>query len=109
MPIGKGMYGGPKGTYGKYVEGGILSGQFNSAADTEEVQRRRFSRKHETGFVGNGYSFFNYPYMIGSVGAGTPPDTREDHGPGEMGAPDTAHVSEGMQNAGTATAMGGME
>jgi hypothetical protein len=109
MPTGKGMYGGPTGTYGKYVVGGVLSSQFTDAPNTEEIQRRRFNRKREPGFTGAGYAFFNYPYMIGSVAAGTPPDTREDHGPGEMGAPDTAHVSGGMQNAGTATSLGGME
>lgn len=109
MPVGKGMYGGPTGTYGKYVVGGVLSSQFTDAPNTEEIQRRRFNRKHESGFVGNGYAFFNYPYMIGAVGAGTPPDTRHDDGNGEMGAPDVAHTGDGMQNAGTATSLGGLQ
>lgn len=109
MPVGKGMYGGPTGTYGKYVVGGVLSSQFTDAPNTEEIQRRRFKRKHESGFVGNGYAFFNYPYMIGSVQAGTPPDTRQDNGTGEMNPPDVAHPNDGMQNAGTATSLGNMQ
>jgi len=48
-----------------------LSHQFDDAERTEEIQRRRFSRRRESGFVGNGYWYANYPNMIGALGSGT--------------------------------------
>ena len=53
--------------------------QFDAATDVEEQQRRRFKRKHESGYVGNGYHFFNYPYMVGALGAGSLITTQQEH------------------------------
>jgi hypothetical protein len=70
MPIGDGYFGSPKGTFGKYVTSPAtspLSTQFSARATTkvEEQQRRRFGRKRESGFVGNGYTG-SYPYVTGT-------------------------------------------
>jgi hypothetical protein len=70
MPIGDGYFGSPKGTFGKYVTGPAtspLSTQFSAKPkiNVEEQQRRRYSRKRETGFVGNGYTG-SYPYVTGA-------------------------------------------
>lgn len=44
--------------------------QFERAVSIEEQQRRRFGRKRESGFVGNGYWWANYPYVYGTMGTG---------------------------------------
>lgn len=44
--------------------------QFSQAADIEAQARRRFRRKSESGFVGTGFYYSNYPYMIGAMGTG---------------------------------------
>jgi hypothetical protein len=74
---GKGLFGGPGGTYGRYGKAitSSLSSQFSGAERVEEKQRRRFNRKRETGFVGNGYWYGNYPNMVGT--RGNPPLERE--------------------------------
>lgn len=97
MPIGKGMFGSPKGTYGKYDVGSNLSRQFERAEVVEETQRRRFKRKRESGFVGNGYWFGNYPYMIGAMASGT--DPREGN---------VKDQEQPMSDAATATASDGL-
>lgn len=47
-----------------------LGRQFDNAAEqAENQQRERFSRpRGERGFVGNGYNFGGYPYMLGAMG-----------------------------------------
>ena len=74
---GKGLFGGPGGTYGRYGKAitSSLSSQFSGAEKVEEKQRRRFNRKRETGFVGNGYWYGNYPNMV--CARGNPPLERE--------------------------------
>jgi hypothetical protein len=74
---GKGLFGGPGGTYGRYGKAitSSLSSQFSGAEKVEEKQRRRFNRKRETGFVGNGYWYARYPNMVGTMG--NPPLERE--------------------------------
>jgi hypothetical protein len=44
--------------------------QFSQAADVEAQARRRFNRKQESGFIGTGYNYANYPYRIGAMGTG---------------------------------------
>ena len=76
MPVGKGMFGGPGGTYGKYNIGvnSNLSPQFGVDAEAfEKSQRRRFNRKREPGYTGEGYWFQNYPNRVGTLTAGTDP------------------------------------
>jgi hypothetical protein len=71
MPIGDGLFGSPKGTYGKYLTGPTtspLSAQFSTRTNLEDQQRRRFKRKRESGFVGNGYTA-GYPSAVGTMSA----------------------------------------
>jgi hypothetical protein len=110
---GKGMMGGPGGTYGRYSVGQRvtdqgqklrnLSTQFDNAEDIEEKQRRRFGRKHESGYSGAGFWFFNYPNMIGAVGSGTDPhETGKDNDQPMSGSSDAAAAAtDGMGVGGT--------
>jgi hypothetical protein len=97
---GKGMFGGPKGTYGRYGISPMannLSRQFEKAEAVEETQRRRFKRKRESGFVGNGYWFGLYPYMVGAMSSGTDPrdgNTKDHDQP--MSDSATAASSDGL-------------
>lgn len=94
MPIGDGYFGSPKGTFGKYMTGPAtspLSVQFSAKANVEEQQRRRYKRKHESGYVGNGYTY-GYPYVIGEL-INHPPmvgtnDDRSAHTDGQTPATD---------------------
>lgn len=87
-----------------------LSHQFEGQqAAWEEVQRRRYARsKGVSGFVGNGYWFFNYPNMVGAIGAGTiiqsqtNPDLSEHTGHGAEDSDGMAGTSTGMGEGGTA-------
>ena len=82
-----------------------LSHQFDAAERTEDTQRRRFHRRRESGYVGNGYWFANYPYMIGSIAAGTitQAQSHEYENPVQMAPGDgTAGTSSGMGEGGTA-------
>jgi len=110
---GKGIFGGPGGTYGRYSVGDRvtaqgknlrnLSTQFGNAKDIEEQQRRRFGRRHESGYSGAGFWFWNYPNMIGSVGAGTDPhETGKDQDQPMSGSSDAASATDGMGSGGTA-------
>jgi hypothetical protein len=110
---GKGLFGGPGGTYGRYSVGSRvtaqgkslrnLSTQFDSAEDIEEQQRRRFGRRRESGYSGAGFWFLNYPYMVGSSGSGTgAPEINKDHDQPMSGASDTASATDGMGSGGTA-------
>jgi hypothetical protein len=109
---GKGLFGGPGGTYGRYSVGSRvteqgkslrnLSTQFNSVQDIEEQQRRRFGRRRESGYSGAGSWFLNYPYMLGTLGSGTGSyDTRDQNQPVSDGN-DTASATDGTGNGGTA-------
>jgi hypothetical protein len=99
---GKGMFGGPGGTYGRYGKAvtSNLSSQFTGAEDVEEKQRRRFKRKRESGFVGNGYWYGGYPYMVGTMG-NPAPETEKDHDQPMSGGSDTAAAADGMGVGGT--------
>jgi hypothetical protein len=110
---GKGLFGGPGGTYGRYSVGSRvtaegknlrnLSTQFNSASDIEEQQRRRFGRRRESGYSGSGFWFLNYPYMVGTLGSGTgAPEINKDHDQPMSGASDAASATDGAGNGGTA-------
>lgn len=117
---GKGLFGGPGGTYGRYSVGSRvtaqgkslrnLSTQFDSAEDIEEQQRRRFGRRRESGYSGAGFWFLNYPYMVESSGSGTGSyDTRDQNQPVSDGS-DTASSADGMGSGGTAAGfIGGLD
>ena len=94
----------------------LNSSQFDSAENIEEQQRRRFKRKRESGFVGNGYWFSNYPFMMGTMGTGgfyqtdgdhNEPNDRDEHSEdaGSM-AGETAAGTTGMGDGGTASSTG---
>lgn len=100
---GLGMFGGIKGTYGRYgvsQNASNLSRQFDGAANVEERQRRRFKRKHESGFVGNGFWFGMYPNMVGALTSGTNvlPERDQDQ---PMSDGSTAAATDGMGVGGT--------
>ena len=79
---------------------------FKNAANVEEMQMRRFRRKHEHGYVGNGFWFANYPYMVGAMGAGSLTQTNtEDKDSVGQEVGDTASTSTGMGPS-TASASG---
>jgi hypothetical protein len=102
---GKGMFGGRYGSYGRYGVGQMsanLSAQFNTAENVEETQRRRFKRKRESGFVGNGYWFGNYPYMLGAMGSANPDQMDKDHNQPMSDASQTASDTTGLGDGGTA-------
>jgi hypothetical protein len=112
---GKGIFGGPGGTYGRYgvsQMAGNLSSQFDKAENIEEKQRRRFSRKRESGYSGAGFWFANYPYMIGAMSSGTDPREgnvpNKDQAPNESG--ESASDTSGLGSGGTATGfVGGLD
>ena len=93
----------------------LNSAQFGNAVDIEEQQRRRFKRKQESGYVGNGYNFTNYPYMVGALGAGTitqsQPNEEDEHSQdagSEAGEPNPgATTATGMGDGGTAASATG--
>ena len=93
----------------------LNNAQFGNAADIEEQQRRRFKRKQESGYVGNGYNFINYPYMVGALGAGTitqtQPNEEDEHSQdagSEAGEPNPgATTATGMGDGGTAASATG--
>lgn len=104
MPIGDGYFGSPKGTFGKYLTGPAtspLSTQFAAATNIEEQQRRRYKRKHESGFVGNGYTW-GYPYMVGTLSSNPPQDPLRDHDQPMSNAAESASATDGMGVGGTA-------
>ena len=78
--------------------------QFKNANDIEEKQRRRFHRKHESGFVGNGYWYAGYPYIVGTLNANTDHtlDPNTDHDQPMSPAGQSASATDGTGMGGTA-------
>lgn len=71
---GKGMFGGIKGSYGRYSVGprvGSISSQFKDVDKYEDQQRRRVRRKKESGYTGEGFWYSAYPNMVGAMSSGT--------------------------------------
>lgn len=72
---GQGMFGGVKGSYGRYAVSRNVSNlspaQFDSIPGVEEQQMRRYKRRYEPGYSGTGFWFWNYPNMVGAIGAGS--------------------------------------
>ncbi len=58
----------------------------------EEMQRRRFNRRREPGYTGAGFWYWNYPNMIGALGAGTLIQSQQGEGAADMadGVSDTS-------------------
>jgi hypothetical protein len=87
-----------------------LSHQFDEQKRiVEDQQRRRYARKREWGYVGTGFWLWNYPNMVGTVGAGTitqtqPTDDKDDLG---QNTGQTASDSTGMGEGGTAASATG--
>jgi hypothetical protein len=102
---GKGMMGGPGGTYGRFgvsQNANTLSRQFQGSEKVEERQRRRFKRKHESGFVGNGYWFGMYPNMVGTITSGTNVMPNRDQKKKQLKRGKSASATDGMGVGGTA-------
>lgn len=102
--LGQGMFGGVKGSYGRYSVGprvNNLATQFNDYADNVENQkRRRFKRKREPGYTGAGFWFGLYPNMVGAMGSGTGMPNQEQNEPiSDSGQ--TASAIDGMGMGGT--------
>jgi hypothetical protein len=87
-----------------------LSHQFDGVAKAyEDAQRRRYARKHETGFVGNSYWGGLYPDRVGALGAGTILQTQSEQyeNPVQELGENMGHGAEDVDGmAGTATGMG---
>lgn len=110
---GKGLFGGPGGTYGRYSVGSRvtaegknlrnLSTQFGKSENVEEQQRRRFGRRRESGYSGEGYWFQGYPNRVGTLTAGTDPHAtgRKLEQPKKRGTK-SAEATNGSGNGGTA-------
>jgi hypothetical protein len=86
-----------------------LSHQFDEQKRiVEDQQRRRYARKREWGYVGTGFWLWNYPNMVGTIGAGTITQTQSDDYKNpvqELGqnTGQTAGDATGMGEGGTAT------
>ena len=83
---------------------------FKNAANVEEMQMRRFRRKRESGYVGNGFWFANYPYMVGAMGAGslTQTNTEDKDSVGqEVGDTASSSTHMGPSTASASGAAGG--
>jgi len=110
---GKGIFGGRYGSYGRYgvsPAASNLSAQFDNAENVEETQRRRFKRKRESGYVGNGYWFGNYPYMIGAMGSANPDENIKDQDQPMSDAGQSASDTSGLGSGGTAAGfVGGLD
>ena len=108
--LGQGMFGGVKGSYGRYSVGprvNNLSAQFNDYANAvEEQKRRRFKRKRESGYTGAGFWFGLYPNMVGAMGSGTGVMNPEQV-PVDSASNQTASASDGMGIGGTTFNGGG--
>jgi len=108
--LGQGMFGGIKGSYGRYSVGprvNNLASQFNDYMETvEESKRRRFKRKRESGYTGAGFWFGLYPNMVGAMGSGTGMPNQEQNAPiSDSGR--TATPADGMGIGGTTFNGGG--
>jgi hypothetical protein len=88
-----------------------LSHQFDGAIEAyEDMQRRRYARKKGvSGFIGNGYWFTGYPYMVGAMGSGTITQTQPDHDRDDVSehTGETANTDSGMGEGGTVTGLAG--
>lgn len=111
---GQGMFGGVKGSYGKYNVGpdatNLSPAQFNTMANIEEQQRRRFNRRREPGFIGTGFWYWNYPNMVGTIGAGTMLQSGDDRNQQQHDVTrdgQTAGTDDGMGVGGTAASASG--
>ena len=102
--LGQGMFGGIKGSYGRYSVGprvNNLAAQFNDYMNTvEESKRRRFKRKREPGYTGAGFWFGLYPTMVAGMGSGTGVMNPEQV-PADSGSGETAATTDGMGMGGT--------
>lgn len=87
-----------------------LSHQFDDQKYAVEIQqRRRYARKRESGFVGNGFWYWNYPNMVGTIGAGTIIQTQPNDNNNDLGqnTGQTASDATGMGEGGTAASATG--
>lgn len=111
---GQGMFGGVKGSYGRYSVGpdvrNLSRAQFNTMSDIEEQQLRRYGRTHTPGYSGIGFWYFNYPNMVGAIGAGSMLPVRDNPAAQQEGRNtegQTANAGSGLGEGGTAASATG--
>lgn len=111
---GQGMFGGPRGTYGRYSVSNnvpsLLSAQFQTKQDIEEQQMRRYNRRHEPNYSGAGFWYWNYPNMTGAIGAGSMLPVRDNDVAQQEGRDttgQTANAGSGLGEGGTAASASG--
>jgi len=94
-----------------------LSHQFDGMAEAyERLQRKRYARKTESGFVGTGFGWGAYPYVVGALGAGNITQTQSEQYENpvqelsegnQQEANETANAGTGMGDGGTAASATG--
>lgn len=111
---GQGMFGGVKGSYGRYSVNtdnvsNLSPAQFNTMADIEEQQMRRYRRRYEPGYSGAGFWLWDYPYMVGAMGSGSMLPVQKQDGLQNDGNTDgyMANPGSGMGEGGTAASASG--
>ena len=108
---GQGMFGGVKGSYGRYSVSRNVSNlspaQFNTMSDIEEQQMRRYKRRKEPNYSGAGFWFWNYPNMIGAIGSGSMLPVMEPKDQESKDADYTANPGSGLGEGGTAASASG--
>lgn len=108
---GQGMFGGVKGSYGRYAVSRNVSNlspaQFDSIPDVEAQQLRRYRRRYEPGYSGAGFWFWNYPNMVGAIGSGSMLPVANDQSRYEDNSGYTANPGTGMGEGGTAASATG--
>lgn len=111
---GQGMFGGVKGSYGRYSVSRNVSNlspaQFNTMQDIEEQQMRRHNRRHEPNYSGAGFWFWNYPNMVGAIGSGSMLPVRDNlvaQKEDSDKSGQTASVDDGLGQGGTASSAAG--
>lgn len=110
---GQGMFGGVKGSYGRYSVSRNVSNlspaQFNTMSDIEEQQMRRYKRRNEPNYSGAGFWFWNYPNMIGAIGSGSMLPVQDQGPKNEDKSTDgmMANPGSGLGEGGTAASASG--
>ena len=109
---GQGMFGGVKGSYGRYGVSRNVSNlspaQFNAIDDVEAKQIQRYRRRYEPGYSGAGFWYFNYPNMVGAIGAGSLlPINYENQKDDSKDSDYAANPGTGMGEGGTAASASG--
>jgi len=84
-----------------------LSRQFDGMAHAyEQIQRKRYARKTESGFVGTGFGWGAYPYMVGATAVGNVTQTQSSDYENPVQELAENNASESTETANTGSGMG---